>query len=57
MQRFTRYTHDPANPDSISGYEVWRILDDGKGGLWALTTDGGLNRFDSQNGPVRRLPA
>lgn len=45
---FKHYSHDPANPKSISDDYVLSIFEDRKGMLWVGTGKGGLNRFDRQ---------
>jgi signal transduction histidine kinase len=42
---FTRYQHDPDNPNSLSHNSVWSIYEDRSGVLW-IGTHGGLNQFD-----------
>ncbi len=43
---FQHYTHDPANPRSLSHNFVMSLHEDRSGYLWAGTIEGGLNRFD-----------
>ena len=45
-ERFTRYRHDPDNPNSISGDAVKSIARDSRGYLWFGTEDSGLDKFD-----------
>lgn len=47
-EKFTQFTHDPADDNSLGGSRVNDILDDSRGNLWAATTAGGLNLFDRQ---------
>ncbi len=49
----TRYEHNPADPASLSHYEVWSLLEDRSGVLW-VGTSGGLNRFDRATGTFTR---
>ena len=44
------YTHDPADPNSISDDRVMSLLIDSQGMLWAGTMGGGLNRIDPATG-------
>jgi PAS domain S-box-containing protein len=44
--QFIQYTHDPADPHSLSDDDVIAISEDGSGTLWVGTTYGGLNAFD-----------
>ena len=37
--------HDPADPHSLSGNEVWSIRSDRDGNLWVGVKGGGVNRF------------
>jgi PAS domain S-box-containing protein len=58
--QFTQYTHDPANPHSLSDDDVIAIYEDRSGTLWVGTTYGGLNAFDratEQFTPYRHDPA
>lgn len=45
-----RYTHDPADPSSLSSNEVHSILEDRSGRLWVGTWGGGLNELDRATG-------
>jgi len=51
--KFTRYNHDPQNPNSLSTNAVWCIVEDDSGSLW-VGTQHGLNRFDPKTGTCRR---
>ena len=44
--QFTRYQHDPDDPNSLSNNSVFTIHEDQSGALWIGTWGGGLNRFD-----------
>lgn len=44
-QQFERYTHDPANPLSLSNDKVHSIMEDRSGVLWVTTDGGGVNRL------------
>ena len=39
------YTHDPANPTSISSNRIRTVYRDRKGVLWIGTVHGGLNKY------------
>jgi ligand-binding sensor domain-containing protein len=47
---FIRYTHEPADPTSLSCPRVYSILQDRTGTLWIGTRTGGLNRFVADKG-------
>jgi signal transduction histidine kinase/ligand-binding sensor domain-containing protein len=49
-ERFTRFVHDPHNPDSIGGTYVTGIAPDNRGYLWFGTLDSGLDKFDPTTG-------
>ncbi len=42
--RFVRFFHDPSDPHSLSGNEIWDITRDRSGYLWIGTYGDGLNR-------------
>ena len=44
-EQFTRYQHDPDDPNSLSNNDVYAIYPDPTGILWLGTSDG-LNKFD-----------
>jgi ligand-binding sensor domain-containing protein len=44
-RQFTRYQHDPDDPNSLSHNIVLSVVEDSTGVLW-VATEGGLNRFD-----------
>ena len=46
---FTHFTHDPADPGSLSNDRVFALLADRRGTLW-VGTDQGLNRLDRPAG-------
>ncbi|MCA9014817.1 MAG: response regulator, partial [Planctomycetaceae bacterium] len=53
-----RYSHDPANPQSLPASNcIRRILEDKlhPGSLWLLTQGGGLAHFNTQTGNVTRF--
>ena len=59
---FIHYLHHPGNPSSLSNDEISTLYQDKKGILWIGTTgrvldisgNGGLNRFNAQNGSFTR---
>lgn len=53
--RFVAYTHDPADPTSLSRNQVWAIEEDRRGALWVGTDGGGLNRLDRATGRFARF--
>ncbi len=46
------FTHDPNNPNSLSGCKTYRMLLDSNGNLWILIKDDGLNLFDTKTEKV-----
>ena len=50
--RFTRYRHDPQDPQSLGSDAVQQILEDSAGRLWVSTFRVGLEQFDRQTGKV-----
>ncbi|MEM7102052.1 MAG: two-component regulator propeller domain-containing protein [Bacteroidota bacterium] len=53
-ETFTHYTHDPADPTTISDDLVFDILEDKEGYLW-VTTHNGINRLDVSTGKFKRF--
>jgi len=59
--KFTHFSHDPNDPTSLSHNKVRAIYEDREGTLWIGTgvpwvhnPEGGLNRFDRNNGTFTR---
>ncbi|MCP3962800.1 MAG: response regulator [bacterium] len=50
--RFTRFRHDPHNPESLSSDIVIALSEDPDGTLWIGTEGAGLNHFDPATGKV-----
>lgn len=48
--RFTRYTNDPENPNSISGNDVYFTYQDSEKRIWVGLLGGGLNLLCEENG-------
>ncbi len=48
IQQFTHYTHDPANPNSISDDIISWVLRDQSGIIWTANAFSGINKFDEQ---------
>jgi ligand-binding sensor domain-containing protein len=53
--RFTRFQHDPKNPNSLSRNVIWSMHEDSRdrGKLWISTFGGGINRFDIATGQFK----
>ncbi|MCP4757180.1 MAG: response regulator [Proteobacteria bacterium] len=51
--RFTRYLHDPNDPDSLSHNVVWAIFPDREGIVW-VGTQNGLNAYHKKTGRFTR---
>jgi len=43
---FSRYIHNPNNPNSLSGNLVTSLFEDNQGMIWVGTQNTGLNRYD-----------
>lgn len=48
--RFVRYNHEPSDPYSLSGKNVYYTYQDSKGRIWVGLFDGGLNLLDEKEG-------
>lgn len=46
---FRHFAHDPADPSSLDGTQVWSVLEDHTGSLW-VSTETALNRLDRSTG-------
>jgi signal transduction histidine kinase/ligand-binding sensor domain-containing protein/DNA-binding NarL/FixJ family response regulator len=55
-ETFTHYSHDPANPNSLSGNHIskYGLYEDRQGALWIGAVDNGLNRLDPATGTFTR---
>jgi len=53
---FTRYLHDPDNPNSLLDNKVRAILEDSHGNFWIGTRGNGIHKFDKKTGLIRRIP-
>jgi signal transduction histidine kinase/ligand-binding sensor domain-containing protein len=47
---FTRYFHDPLNPNSLTTNKVKALFEDSKGNFWVGTTGDGLHTMDREKG-------
>jgi ligand-binding sensor domain-containing protein len=45
-EKFTRYKHNPLDPESIADDKVWEIYEDSQHNLWVGTLGSGLDLFD-----------
>jgi len=52
---FTRYVHEPDNPNSLDSSNIFSLYQDRDGYLW-IYTDKGQNRFDTSTGTFARYP-
>ena len=52
---FTRYMHNPNNPNSLSGNKVRAIFEDSRGIFWVGTDGDGLHIMDRKTGTFQRL--
>jgi len=46
--KFTKYMHDPSNPNSYSGYPVYGIIPSEDGGVW-IASYRGLEKYNPEN--------
>ncbi len=53
--RFLHYLHNPDDPNSLAGNEVYSIFEDHEGAFWILT-DSALNRMDKKTGRFVPFP-
>ncbi len=54
-ETFTRYLHDPADPQSLAHNQVRTLFEDSKGNFWVGTRGDGLHLMDRQAGTFTRL--
>jgi len=52
---FTRYMHDPKNPQSLASNKVRAIFEDSKGNFWVGTDGDGLHIMDRKKGTFERF--
>ena len=52
---FTRYLHDPNNPQSLISNKVRAIFEDSKGNFWVGTDGDGLHLMNREKGTFERL--
>lgn len=48
--KFTHYTHDARNPNSLGSNSILSLFEDRSGRLWIGTSDQGLDRYDRDSG-------
>ena len=53
---FTRYLHEPTDPNSLVHNQVRAMLEDSKGNFWVGTGGDGLHLMDREKGTFTRLP-
>lgn len=53
--KFSLYANDEDDELSLSGNEIWSIVEDPQQGLWVGTRTSGLNFFDSVTGKSKRF--
>ncbi len=54
--RFTRFLHDPANPNSLINNKVRALFEDSRGVFWVGTSGDGLHTMDRKKGIFERHP-
>ncbi len=54
---FTRYLHDPRDPNSLAANPVRALLEDSRGNFWVGTFGDGLHTMDRGKGTFRRYPS
>ncbi len=53
---FTRYMHDPADPNSLVNNKVGTMFEDSRGNFWVGTGGDGLHIMDRKTGRFQRFP-
>src|SRR5450432_305178 len=48
--KFTRFMHDPSNPNSITGNKIEALFEDSKGNFWVGSSGDGLQILDRETG-------
>jgi signal transduction histidine kinase/ligand-binding sensor domain-containing protein len=56
-RKFTRYLHDPSNPNSIGDNRIAIIYEDKQDNLWVVTRGAGFNKMDRNTGRFIRYYA
>jgi hypothetical protein len=51
---FTRYVHDPKNPNSLLSNKIRAIFEDSRGNFWVGTNGDGLHTMDRERGTFER---
>ena len=51
---YTRLTHDPNDPSSLSENETWEVVEDRLGYIWVSMGEKGVNRLDPATGKIMR---
>jgi ligand-binding sensor domain-containing protein len=49
-QTWSRFVHDPGNPDTLKNNGILALCEDYEGILWVGTEEGGLSRFEPKTG-------
>jgi ligand-binding sensor domain-containing protein len=53
---FTRYLHNPDDPNSLADNRIFAIFEDSRGTFWVGTGGDGLHTFDRKTGKFTRYP-
>ena len=56
-QKLTNYSHNPANPNSLSNNNVNSIAEDSNGNLWFSTSGSGLDRYRKSSNDFENFDA
>jgi PAS domain S-box-containing protein len=51
--KYTHYTHNPNDPQSLSNEYVFALFEDKQGNFWVGTWGGGLNKLDRKTGKFK----
>jgi len=54
--RFKNFIHDPEDSSSLGGSRVFKIREDGKGGLWVASENFGLTKIDLSTYKISNFP-
>ncbi|MDM8567280.1 two-component regulator propeller domain-containing protein [Candidatus Halobeggiatoa sp. HSG11] len=54
-EKFTNFWHDPNDPNSLSGNDIYSVFLDSEGFIWIGTKHSGANKYDKKTGKFTRF--